>query len=332
MTQGLYIWSHTAAANASADSSINYSEGQAPSSINDSARSMMARIAEWRDDIMGANNGTGGTSTAYTLSSNQVFDTTAHMAAQHLTIYFHATNGASPTLNVDGLGAFPIVMDGSGTVVPTGTLVAGTPYELAFSNASSRWLLKNFYQLPFIVPVGSMLDFTGSTVPNSNFVFPYGQAISRTTYAAYFSLVSTTYGAGDGATTFNVPDLRGRVTAGKGDMGGVDANLLNSSFFGASGTSLGATGGSQSHALTTGELPSHNHANTLTDPGHTHGNNAITGSTTTGGGGFPAGSNGAATISAAGTGITINNAFAGSGSNHAIVQPTMIVNKILRII
>src|SRR3954468_3921821 len=121
MSSGVYVWSQTAGSNASADSTINWAEGQAPSSVNDSARAMMAGLAKYRDDTCGANLGTGGTSTAYTLSSNQVFDSTAHMAAQELTVYFHATNGASPTLNVDGLGAFPIVTDGSGSVVPSGT-------------------------------------------------------------------------------------------------------------------------------------------------------------------------------------------------------------------
>src|SRR5579883_736083 len=53
MTQGLYKWSLTASANATADSSINWAEGMAPSAVNDSARAMMARIAEWRNDISG---------------------------------------------------------------------------------------------------------------------------------------------------------------------------------------------------------------------------------------------------------------------------------------
>src|SRR5215510_12461470 len=103
MPSGLHLWSKTAAPNASADSSINWAEGQSPSSVNDSARAMMARIAEQRDDLAGTAT-TGGTSTAYTLTSNQVFDTLAHMSGQKLKVRFNATNGASPTLNVDTLG------------------------------------------------------------------------------------------------------------------------------------------------------------------------------------------------------------------------------------
>ena len=63
----LYKWSQTAANNATADSSVNWQEGQAPSSVNDSGRAMMASIAKHRDDIAGAIV-TGGTATAYTVT------------------------------------------------------------------------------------------------------------------------------------------------------------------------------------------------------------------------------------------------------------------------
>src|SRR5262245_33368088 len=61
----------TAGSNATADSSINWAEGQAPSSINDSTHTMMARVAEWRDDVGGVT--TGDSSTAYTITSNRDF-------------------------------------------------------------------------------------------------------------------------------------------------------------------------------------------------------------------------------------------------------------------
>ena len=76
MALPFYNWSRTAASNATADSTVNWAEGQSPSSVNDSARAMMASTAAFRDDIAGA-IATGGTSTAYTVSSNQVFDTLA---------------------------------------------------------------------------------------------------------------------------------------------------------------------------------------------------------------------------------------------------------------
>src|SRR5262245_9309127 len=103
----LYLWSKTAANNAAADPTINYAEGMAPSAVNDSARAAMARTAEWRDDISGTIT-TGGSSTAYTVTSNQGFDTLAHMSGAMIAFVPHTTNGATVTLNVDGLGAKPL--------------------------------------------------------------------------------------------------------------------------------------------------------------------------------------------------------------------------------
>src|ERR1035437_10237471 len=103
----LYKWSQTAASDATADSTINWAEGQAPSSINDSARAMMAATAKYRDDIAGAIV-TGGSSTAYTVSSYQVFDTLAHLNGQMIAFTPNTTNGATVTLNVDTLGAKPL--------------------------------------------------------------------------------------------------------------------------------------------------------------------------------------------------------------------------------
>lgn len=146
MALPFYNWSTTAASNATSDSTVNWQEGQAPSTVNDSARNMMASAAAYRNDTSGQLV-TGGTSTAYTLTTNQVFDTLAHMDGQELSFYVHATNGASPTLNVDGLGAKTLVIDGSATVVPTGALVAGANYTAVYVNSVSAWRLKNFYRV-----------------------------------------------------------------------------------------------------------------------------------------------------------------------------------------
>ena len=109
-----------------------------------------------------------------------------------------------------------------------------------------------------INPIGTIQPYAGLTEPNY-WLFCYGQAISRTTYASLFSVISTTYGVGDGSTTFNLPDLRGRVIAGQDDMGGTSANRLTGLSGGVDGDILGATGGAQSHTLTIAEMPSHSH-------------------------------------------------------------------------
>lgn len=326
----LFKWSRTASSNATADSTINWSEGQAPSSINDSARAEMAAVAKYRDDIAGAIT-TGGTSTAYTVSSYQGYDTLANMDGKVIAFTPHATNGGTTTLNVDGLGAKPL-RSAPSVELPAGTLILGTPYVATYNNTAGVWYLQSFFGNPYNVPIGSGMIWFGTSAPNSNFVFPYGQAVSRTTYATLFGIVSTAYGTGDGTTTFNLPDLRGRVVAFLDNMGGTAASRLTTI---GSGTTLGGAGGAETHTLLTTEIPAHTHVNTLTDPGHTHGfagNVAASGAATNATG--VAGSTGTqinATQSAT-TGITITNASAGGGGAHNNLQPTILVNCIMRII
>lgn len=330
MTGQFYNWSKTAGTNASADISINWAEGQPPSSVNDSARAMMAATASWRDDISGV-AATGGTATAYTYSTSQGFPDLAHMDHALLTIYVHTTNGDNPTLNVDGLGAVPIYL---GSVpVPAGVLVGGCPYSLIYYQGASRWILKNFFQLPYTVPIGGMIDYFGAASPSSNFVFPVGQAISRTTYSALFALFGTFYGAGDGSTTFGLPDLRGRVTAAPD--GGV--GRLTSAGFGAT-ASLGAVNSGNSGqvvTLTANLIP------TITSGVSVSG--SISGTTSpvlqSGGAPIAAGSGFSGQFAPAavsgtfsGSGSATSNNTGGSSTTIPNVQPTIIANKLLRII
>lgn len=104
------------------------------------------------------------------------------------------------------------------------------------------------------VPAGSVIPYAGSTAP-SGWLLSYGQAISRSTYATLFAAIGTTYGVGDGSTTFNVPDLRGRLVAGQDDMGGTSADRLTGQSGGVDGDTLGASGGAETHTLTAGQLP-----------------------------------------------------------------------------
>src|SRR6516225_6108586 len=336
-------WSRTAASNATADGSINWAEGQAPSTVNDSARAMMAAASKYRDDVAGA-IATAGTGAAYTLASFQVFDTLAHMDGAMIAFTAHAGNAGACTLNVDGLGAKPL-RSAPSTELLAGMLVAGTPYAATYYNVSGEWILRGLTGAPGI-PLGVALPYFGVTAPASAFALPFGQAISRTTYVNLFNLVATTYGAGDGSTTFNLPDLRGYLLAGKDD-----------------------TGGAQTVALGTAQMPSHSHgvsdpthAHGVSDPSHSHGVSdpthahsvAFSTAATTNGSispfafvdGVGAGANVTATaaaatnisIAAATTGISLGAAAtgiaiqaAGGGGAHQNMPPTRICNFIMRI-
>ena len=249
----LYKWSQTAAADANADSTINWAEGQAPSSVNDSARAMMAATAKYRDDIAGAIV-TAGTSTAYTVSSFQLFDTLAHLNGQMIAFTPHTTNAATVTLNVDSLGAKPL-RSAPNVELPAGVIIQGTPYTATYNSTDGAFYLQGFFGNPYNIPIGAGMDFWGSAAPNSSFAFPYGQAISRTTYSALFAIVGTTYGTGDGSTTFNLPDKRGRISVGLDTMGGAASGRVTSTAGGIDGTTIGAVGGGQTYTMQRSDLP-----------------------------------------------------------------------------
>lgn len=107
----------------------------------------------------------------------------------------------------------------------------------------------------------------GDIKPNASAAIPAGwlacggQAVSRTTYAALFLALGTLYGVGDGATTFNLPDCRGRALFGKDDLGGTAANRLTVGVSGVAGVTLGAVGGGEGVTLASSEMPSHTHQN-----------------------------------------------------------------------
>lgn len=110
-----------------------------------------------------------------------------------------------------------------------------------------------------VLPVGAILPYAGSSAP-VGFLLCQGQAVSRTTYAELFDLFGTTYGVGDGSTTFNLPDFRQRFPLGKAASG--------------TGNTLGATGGSMEHVHAqtshTHSVPNHTHSNPNTNSGGSH--------------------------------------------------------------
>ena len=327
----LYKWSQTAGNNATADPSINWQEGQAPSSVNDSGRAMMASIAKHRDDVAGAIV-TGGTANAYTVTSYEAFDAPIRLNGQIIAFTPHVTNGAAVTLNVDSLGARPL-RSAPSTELPAGTLIQGTPYVAVYNNSDAAFYLQSFYGNPYNVPLGAGLDYWGATAPNSAFVIPTGQAISRTTYASLFSLFSTTYGAGDGSTTFNLPDRRGRVSA-QLDPGGI---ILTSATMTPDSNTRGATGGIQASTLSTANLPAYSPSGSVSvsvtsTSANIQNNTGSTASANLPGGATDYAQKNSVAITSTGTGIFTGTAQGGTSTPFTNVQPTIICNYIIRII
>lgn len=181
-------------------------------------------------------------------------------------------------------------------------------------------------QLQNASPIGSVVSYAGATAP-SQWLFCFGQAVSRTTYASLFSVIGVSFGVGDGATTFNLPDCRGRVEVGKDDMGGSDAGRM--SFFGSLAKVIGGVFGAASHVLTVGQMPSHGHG--INDPGHDHDQDGESGQTTGASSGnvrgvFPLNKK----TSASQTGISVQSS--GNNEAHTNTQPSIVFNKIIKVL
>jgi len=171
--------------------------------------------------------------------------------------------------------------------------------------------------MAIVNPVGAIQMWLTDTIPDK-WLKLIGQEISRTTYAELFALWGTTFGAGDGSTTFVLPDFRSLHPKGAGGV-----------------ISLGAIAGSSVVTLTTGQLPAHSHG--VTDPGHVHrervGNGANAFILAAGGGANPTVANGTTTNTVANntgsatTGITIDNT--GSGNPISTAQPSIGVHYIV---
>lgn len=151
-----------------------------------------------------------------------------------------------------------------------------------------------------VSPSGLISAYAGATAP-AGWLLCDGSAVSRTTYAALFAAIGTTYGSGDGSTTFNVPNYKGRVPVGlDGAQGEFDA--------------LGESGGAKTHTLSLGEMPNHSHS--------------IAGSLNWGFAPNPGGQ--AGSWQAFGNGGSHSTNGAGSGQAHNNLQPYLVANFIIK--
>jgi microcystin-dependent protein len=199
------------------------------------------------------------------------------------------------------------------------------------------------------LPTGGVMPFAGTAAP-TGWLLADGSAVDRTVYAALFGVIGTIYGTGDGLTTFNVPNMSGRVAVGVG--------TYTDSVSGSVTRSLAQVAGAEKHILSPSEGPSHTHVQSphthnLTDPGHKHtvnynsggpsspaitSNNAVwTGANPlqTNDGSLPAGVPKDAGLNSATTGITISSATAvnldaGADVPHNNMQPYLGLNYIIK--
>jgi len=149
-------------------------------------------------------------------------------------------------------------------------------------------------------PTGSITMYGGlydDTI--TGYLLCDGSAVSRTTYASLFAITSTQFGVGDGATTFNLPDLQAHFARGA-----------------PSSTSCGDTGGADTVALSEAQLASHTHTASVTDGGHTHTFVTNAFQLHGGSGANYVGGSSSSTTNSATTGISVSNSSTGSGTAH----------------
>lgn len=203
----------------------------------------------------------------------------------------------SGTLAVAGISTLTGNVSTSGTLAVTGAVTASS--TLAVTGASTLTGAVTANAALSFIPVGTVVWKASATVP-TNWLECDGSAVSRATYAALFADIGTTYGTGDGSTTFNLPNQQRRALVGRGGSG--TATLANT---------LGSTGGEETHLLTTPEIPAHTHtyqAQITVSQGQSSGNSIL------------------AASSGSVTGST------GGGGSHNNMQPSLVMMMIIRAI
>jgi len=198
------------------------------------------------------------------------------------------TSGGSINLDSASWSSAPALPDGT-------TLAAATE-----TSDGDRTVADKAY-VDARLPSGSITMYGGNSAP-TGWLKCDGSAISRSTYSDLFSAIGTSFGVGDGSTTFNLPDLSGRIPVGVGT--GTDDNAVDDTF------TLGGEEGEYEHTLTEAEMPEHNHTLRFNS-------GSGTGDT------YPGGS-------LASYNKTLNTLNAGSGNAHNNIQPVIGLNFIIK--
>lgn len=383
-------WSETDASNNQAPPN-GFPTGMFPSGVNQGMRAVMgAERRTWgRQNPIYTSTGASG---IYAVTPANISFPTAYVQGEVYSFKAHQSSVGSDTLNWNALGAKniykptsagPTLLTSQDIVINQMVLLA---YDATLNSGVGGWQLLTSPTAGGVIPSGIVAHWPATTAPAGWFICD-GSAKSRTGFPGLFAAIGTTYGAGDGSTTFNIPDGRGRVLAGL-DPSNSTGRLTGGFSGGVSAASLANAGGEQGHVLALSELavhahgvsdpthahsiadPTHNHGvgdpghgHGVNDPGHVHGQDVFLGGIS--GSGFYDGSGtdpvpydvayevntlssgtgisiqGSGTgifLGAAGTGIGIFGAATGvttqnngSSVGHNTVQPTLIMNHIIKI-
>ncbi|MBD2060522.1 tail fiber protein [Oculatella sp. FACHB-28] len=239
---------------------------------------------------------------------NEVDDLIDLVSTEIIPVNRGGTNATTAAAARTNLGA---AVSGSNNDITALTALASVPGVIStFVNAV----------VDAVFPIGSIRSYAGEFTA-SNYLLCNGSEVSRTTYSALFAIIGTIYGAGDGINTFGLPNLVGRVPIGGGGSYG-----------------LGATGGSETHTLTTAEMPAHSHTGSTNTAGvHSHTYNYRTSNTLGTGssrGDFNNGTlNGSSTIANDEAGAhnhTVTTTNTGGGQAHNNMQPYLAINFYIR--
>jgi microcystin-dependent protein len=214
----------------------------APSTIDDAGRALQGALTRewnWRNYTITAGGSANVKTLTYSVAPQAYYN-------QRFSFIANVANTGTATLNVNGLGAKTIKKDIWGTLtdLSSGDMPTAVFVEVAFNTAADCFVWVNRGVVQSVagvdglqaaldgkadvsrgVPAGALSPFAGDTTP-SGWLLCHGQAVSRTSFAGLFAALGTIYGIGDGSTTFNIPDMRGFVPAGRGNMGGTDGGRL----------------------------------------------------------------------------------------------------------
>lgn len=224
----------------------------------------------------------------------------AHTAGAAVAMYFTETHWDDL---IDGVLAQHTQTGTHGAI--TATSVAATTSVTAASVAATTSV--TVAGTSVVAPAAAIMQYAGSTAP-TGWLLADGTAVSRTTYAALFAIVATSYGVGDGSTTFNLPNLKGRVPVGR-DAAQTEFDVL------------AETGGAKTHTLTAAQMPSHSHGGSASAPYTTAAGGNNTGSGIPPHSGFSSGNS---------WGGSIGTDAQGGGTAHNILQPYIVLNYIIK--